>query len=364
MKSGGQISGERLNRQDTYARDYIILTDAGVQLTIPAADVVARSREPAKRKEYERLAPLVANTIDSQWNLAQWCAEQQLTEERRAHLENILKLDANHAAARHALGYVQIRNQWQTSAEFHAQEGYQRLNGKWRVAQDATLNSEQVAQEALLREWLLKLKRWRADLNGEKAQAALQQFESLDDPAALPAVQWLMHEERNARLYPMYFNILLRMDAPAAQEHLLVCTLSASNRGLFLEGVERVVKLPSHRLQRPLLEGLRSADNETINRAAYLLGKTQNASFAAPLIEALVTKHRMATGNNSSQTTTSFSGDGGIGMSRGGPSIVEIPVQNRDVLEALVALTGQNFQYDQRAWRYWYDIEKSRLLNP
>jgi hypothetical protein len=362
LKSGGEIQGERLNRHDAYAKEYEIRTTSGLTLRVPATEIVSREREAALLAEYERKAPRAANTIEAQWALAQWCLEHGLKKERRTHLENILQLDTNHAGARHALGYVQIRNRWQTTAEFHEQEGYQRLAGRWRVAQDVTLHAEAESREQELREWLLKLKRWRADLNSEKAAAAREQFESLSDPNALAAVQWLMRVERNTKLLPMYFDILLRMSSTAAQECLLQATLSAANRGLFLEGCERVLKLPPHLIQRPLLDALRSKENEIINRAAYLLGKTQDARVAAPLIEALVTSHRVATGENSAQTTTSFSAGGGIGMSRGGPSVVEIPVQNREVLEALVALTGQNFQYDQRAWRYWYDIEKARIF--
>ena len=46
--------------------------------------------------------------------------------------------------------------------------------------------------------------------------------------------------------------------------------------------------------------------------------------------------------------------DGSFGMNRGSdPKAIDVPVQNRQVLEALVTLTGQNFDYEQRAWPRW-----------
>ena len=48
-------------------------------------------------------------------------------------------------------------------------------------------------------------------------------------------------------------------------------------------------------------------------------------------------------------------GGGGIGMGMGGgPKVVAVPMQNQAVLDVLVALTGQNFGFDQRAWKTWY----------
>ena len=33
-------------------------------------------------------------------------------------------------------------------------------------------------------------------------------------------------------------------------------------------------------------------------------------------------------------------------------------MSNQSVLDALVALTGQNFNFDKQAWKYWYAAQK------
>ena len=46
-------------------------------------------------------------------------------------------------------------------------------------------------------------------------------------------------------------------------------------------------------------------------------------------------------------------------MKRGeGPEVQVTVVQNQPVLDALTKLTGVDFGFDQRAWRYWHAQEK------
>ena len=52
-------------------------------------------------------------------------------------------------------------------------------------------------------------------------------------------------------------------------------------------------------------------------------------------------------------------GGGGLAMNQK-PKIIPHYVQNQGVLDALVAITGQNFGYDERAWRTWYRNQKAK----
>ena len=42
-------------------------------------------------------------------------------------------------------------------------------------------------------------------------------------------------------------------------------------------------------------------------------------------------------------------------MGQAKPKNVALNSSNQGVLDALVALTGQNFQYDKAAWLSWYE---------
>ena len=42
----------------------------------------------------------------------------------------------------------------------------------------------------------------------------------------------------------------------------------------------------------------------------------------------------------------------------GGPTIIYRTIPNQAVLDALVALTGQNFNFDKQAWKNWHAAQR------
>ena len=368
LTSGGEVRGEWMNRTEKYAAQLEVRMPEGLIVVIPAKQLKERIRELPDIAEYERMAPTFANTVEEQWKLAEWCREKSLKLQRETHLKSILALEPNHAQARHLLGYQQFRHQWQTSQTFHERDGYEKIAGRWQLKQDVQIHAEQAQQEQAEKEWLVKMKRWRSDFTSERSEQAIRNFEELRDPLAVPGLVWLCKKEQEKRAKLVFLDALLRiallpaMQGWPATHALLELTLSEPSEAMYRECVDRVLQVPPHTIQKSLVDTLRNTANQRLNRAAYMLGKIGDARVCAPLIEALVTKQRVATGDNPDQTNTSFTGNGGVGLSRGGPAVIEVPVQNRDVLEALVTLTQQNFNYDQRAWRYWYDLEKDRIF--
>jgi len=113
----------------------------------------------------------------------------------------------------------------------------------------------------------------------------------------------------------------------------------------------------------PLYVGaLRSKDNLRINRAGLALGKLGDKTAIAPLIDALVTTHtfRVVEGaGNPNQMSVGMSKNGGGGLSMGGSAKqVKQNLSNQQVLDALVALTGANFGFDEHAWKNWYSSQQ------
>jgi hypothetical protein len=105
---------------------------------------------------------------------------------------------------------------------------------------------------------------------------------------------------------------------------------------------------------------LRSADNVTINRAASGLKEMGDPAAIGALIEVLITDHKTKLpGPPPGQMTGSFSkgpGSGGVsfGAGGGGPKTIVNHVRNQAVLDALVAMTGVNFEFNVDAWRRWH----------
>ena len=108
---------------------------------------------------------------------------------------------------------------------------------------------------------------------------------------------------------------------------------------------------------------LRHKDNIMVNRAAVGLGRLNATTAMRPLVDAVITTHqfKIVTGQPGQLSSTfSPNGAGGGGLSAGGgPSIVTQQIQNRDVRDALVKLSGGvDLEYNQRAWRNWLSTQK------
>lgn len=362
LRSGGQVEGEWTNREQSRTAPNEVRTATGIRVQFAAAHVEQRAPQLKQEAEYQRIAPTYGASIEDQWKLAQWCRENSLPHHRTGHLEAILKIDPNHVAARRALGYRQHGNQWITKEEKNRSAGYELYRGRWRLTQDIEVQEERASRDLAEMEWLVKLKRWRADLTTERAVQAYRQFEELRDPLAVPALSKLLVQERHRKVKLLYLDALLRIGDGSAVQSLVHTALNDADNEIFLETADRLEKLPPHLITKPLIDSLRDANNVRVNRAAYLMGKTGDRRLVSPLVDALITLHRTKVAPSGGDTT-SFGGDGSFGMSRGNePQIVEVPVQNRAVLDALVELTGQNFDYDQRAWRRWYDLERGRIF--
>jgi hypothetical protein len=113
-----------------------------------------------------------------------------------------------------------------------------------------------------------------------------------------------------------------------------------------------------------LTRALKDKKNPVVNQAAWALGRLGSPDAVPALIEAVVTTHRdrIQTGGGPGAITSGFSPTGGNSLQAGGRvQLIEMDLPNRQVLQALTALTpdGVNFGYDEQAWKNWYAQQQS-----
>ncbi len=105
MQNGGKVTGE-IVPQDPPDRDNLtIKTDAGATITLARSQIKQTLHQRPEEVEYEKLRVRAANTVQGQWELAEWCRENRLIAQREKHLKRIIELDPDHQQARLALGY-------------------------------------------------------------------------------------------------------------------------------------------------------------------------------------------------------------------------------------------------------------------
>lgn len=242
--------------------------------------------------------------------------------------------------------------------ELMAERGYVRYRGAWRTAQEIDLIERAERTNLARKEWVAKLGRLRKQLDGG---TAAEQIREIADPHAVPALVAALAEEPVFRVRILYVEALSRIQSSEARLALVATALDHPDPETRSAATERLAARSPEAAVPPLVAALSSPDNARVNRAAEALGELGVASAVAPLIAALETQHLTTVGEGPGEGATSatFTPQGG-GLAMGsGKKRVKVTVRNDRVLEALVALTGANFEWDARAWRAWLANQKA-----
>jgi hypothetical protein len=361
LTTGGRIEGQWLNQDEQPPKEYLVLTASGLKASLQLTQVREVIRQSPLELEYARRAAAGPDTEDGQWELAEWCREQSLFDQRKTHLRRLIELDPDHAQARRLLGFQFLDGQWITREDFRRGEGYELYKGKWRTPQEIEILESQARLEQAQKDWLLKLRRWRSDLNSpERARAAYESLTAIKDPVAVGPLREMFARERVRRVKTLYADILASLGTPEAAAVLVQRVLYDPDEELFYYCLDRLVALAPPHLADPFIKALRDKNNATVSRAAAALGRIGDRTAISPLIAALVTTHvRVLPGRASPEATTAAFSDSGPSVSQNaGPHVQIAHIRNQPVLDALIKLTGANFDYDQKQWHYWYAQEQ------
>jgi hypothetical protein len=360
LANGGRVSGELLNRQENPRKQYIVKVAGEGQITLAASQVEqVLSRRPEEEK-YEKIRPAYPDTIEGQWALAEWCRQRNLPVERETHLKRIIELDPNQPDARRALGYVQIDGQWTTQDKAMIERGYKRYKNSWKLPQEIELLESKAKLESARQEWFQNIKRWRGWLGTDRDAQARENFSNISDPMAVKALLVNLRGDRFVPAKLIYVEALAKINSPEAAMCLAVASMEDPVVEVRQTCLDRLQTEKRPNVVAYYVSKLRAKDNPTVNLAGAALGRMKDPSAVGPLIDALVTTHKFKipkAGGDNSMSTSFGSGGGGLSVG-GGPTIISKQFPNQSVLDALTAITGVNFAFDQAAWKGWFAAQK------
>lgn len=367
LTQGGQVVGELQNAGQTPQQSYAIKTPEGVVVTLAPSQVKQVLRPKPEEVEYQKVRSQYPDTAEGQWKLAEWCKERKLNAYRKAHLERAIELDPDHEPAHRALGHTKTDGKWTTQRDQLASQGLRFYQGRVRTQQEIDIEEEKQKTKVVEKDWVQKIDRILGRLASGQAEEARNALLAIRDATAVKGLT--LGLRRN--VYPQV-RVLLAQTLAQIETHDAAMALAFS---AIEDPVEEVrltcLELLKKRKDPAAVEyfvgrlSVKKSNNAQINRAGVALKITDAKTAVGPLIDSLVTVHKIKNPNhNPGQMSTTFGsgGGGGIGMGMGsGPKFFIQSVRNPEVLGALESLTGQAaFGYDLPAWRAWFAAQKTR----
>ncbi len=398
LNGGGEIRGvvrppdAKTRREQGESADIVIETLAGAELVVPANQILFVTKRPRVIEEYESQAKHVENSVDARWQLSEWCRQHGLVEPRKEQLQLVLELDPEHKPARYGLGHRLQGKIWisaeQADAELLA-SGYVRYKGRVITTIERDQLEAGVARHHEQSEWRPKIKLWLGWLNGRDARKqgdALNKFRDLRDADAIPAIADFMLRDSNLDVRRLAVQTLAQIEGPSPVPPLTRVALADVDHDLRENAYESLAKDQREMATSLIERALKDESNAVVRRAAVLLARLGSRRSIPVLTEALITSHKarvavqqgIATGFNSDGSTANSGGlppeiaaaaltgqyPNGINVQQSGPKpsvkwvTILRPTQNIEVLEALRKIAHQDFGYDKRGWRLWWQSQQ------
>lgn len=238
--------------------------------------------------------------------------------------------------------------------ELMAKRGLIRYRGVWRTVQEIDLIERNERINLAQREWSRRLERLRREADDPATgDRAAEEIREIVDPCAVPALVAALVKEPAPQVRGWYVEALSRIASPAAARALVMAAVDHPDPETRIAACERLSATGPRKALPTLTAALASADNGQVNRAAEALARLGCPEAIGPLIDALQTRHIVGADAPEGQMSTTFTPSGGGLAMGGGPKRSLVVARNARVLEALVTITGQNFEWDADAWRRW-----------
>lgn len=359
FEGGGRLEGTLLNPDESPRKEFVVRTERGVLLRLPADKVAEHRPASPELVEYEQLLAAMAHSVEDHLRVANFCYQAGLREEREFHLQQVIALDSDHAEARAGLGYSTVNGKWVLADEFQRSRGKIRHEGEWKLPQEIALGEAVEARQATERDWKQQAARWRRALRGRRAAEAVAELNAVAAPQAAAALEEWLDDEEHAEVRLVLVRVLGRLRSGVASDALTEAAVNDDVEEIRDAAVMELVRDPFRRQRavQGFIAALKEKDNRLVQRAAKGLARLADPVAIPALIDALITTHKITLPGRGGNIGATF-GRGGSGLNAGGggPRVVERRVENTEVLIALQATVGEgvNFHFDQARWRQWF----------
>ena len=147
LKNGGELRGKiDWKKSPPQSSTISINTLTGATVVVERKVVEFAIRRPEKIEHYETRARRTLPTVAAQWELAEWCRQQNMKNQRAIHLEKIIELDPEHVKAHVGLGHIKHAGKWTTRDELMTAQGYVKYKNRYITPQELELIQQNEAE--------------------------------------------------------------------------------------------------------------------------------------------------------------------------------------------------------------------------
>jgi len=364
LRTGGVLEGKIVAEEpDGNDRMLTIELENGGTIRLKRTQI-QRIVEPTPAElEYRERVVGIEETVEAHWNMALWCEENGLRSQQDHHLMKVIDLDPEHAEARRKLKYFKQGGDWLTREQLMRRRGV-RPDGM--LVEEYEFKRVRDEFDRRTTEFKRELPRWRNQIGKARHAESIAAIEGIRDPAAVgPVVDMLKREEtRDGKL--LWINVLARIEGEAPIRPLVDVALSEEDEYLREIALKSLRDRNDPNIQRLFMGQLDPSRNPPviINRAGAALGFLKSSEAIRSMIEALVTKHKVANpaAGQNGRTGAGFDNAGGFSGNFGSgnqPAMIEMPSQNGGVLTGLRDITGVDWGYDKDRWLQWFASQRT-----
>lgn len=395
LKQGGVIRGTIQPTKGDADRVIEVLLVSGAKISIAEADVEKVTKRPIRFEQYEVKAQTIEDTLEDHWALAEWCRENVLSEQRKAHLERVLDFDPEHKPAHYGLGHTLQEGEWLTKEEVEErkrEEGLVKFNGKYVPISQLEKLQAQHAQSKAEKEWAAKIGlwlKWAMGTQQDQAAVGLNNLKGIRQDEAIPGLIQVLSKHDNAEVRNLFVEIVAQIRSSRSAFPLATYAVREDVTEIRRRALAAIRQEHQEVAQGVFIKALRDKNNTVVRRAAVALARVGDIRAVNPLIQSLVTRHsfkvRVAVPTVSMRTNGSFGTPYNLppdllaGIAAGQfpyGVIINLPaenvvtkvvpislaIENDEVLAALQKMTGQNYGFDENAWTRWWNLERHQLI--
>lgn len=402
LKSGGEIRGEIKEKSIRTSPQITITTLIGATVVVNQDDIEFVSRRSLIVEQYESRAKFTADTVEAQWELAEWCLKNRLRNQRETHLRRIIELDPEHEDANRGLGHSLHDGKWMTRDEYMTSQGMVKYRNRYVTPQELELLEKTDSELKAEQEWFGKVRLWLGWITGRNDQRrdkGLANFKTINDPHAIPALSRNMRENKSPQMRAFYVVTLKQIPGEKVVKPLVWQSLFDASTEIRYESLNAIPEDHYKEARDEYVAELKHDMNLVVRRAGIGLLRVGNQTVIPDLIDALVTKHRYRVPVDDLSNTITASTGSGVSTSGGGgiplpPQIaamlangqlpygvqiddsrsgrpktkkmvtVKYDHKNNEILAALQRITGEDFGFDERTWELWWNAKKNGLVKP